>query len=157
MKTLALDLATRTGWALHDDGVTTSGVLNLDGASMQGPAEDPCPYWLKLRNWLPSMMLSFGDRMVIERGFFRGAGSTYLTGLQVVARMYAAEHGIHDTCVPPLVVKRHFTDVTGVKTRSKETMLDAARDRWPGVFDDNESDALWILDWKLKQQEAGNG
>jgi Holliday junction resolvasome RuvABC endonuclease subunit len=54
----------------------------------------------------------------------------------------------------PSEIKKH---ATGKGNANKDAILKAARQRWPDVeiVDDNEADALWLLDLAQKELECG--
>jgi Holliday junction resolvasome RuvABC endonuclease subunit len=156
---LALDLATNVGWALRDGaGARTSGVQRF----APGRGESPGMRWLRLRKWLREVIALGGltpTRGVIayEQAVFhhRGASAAAVAhGMAAVAQEVAAELAIELACVTPAELKKF---ATGKGNAKKDAMLAAARERWPSkaIADDNEADALWVLEWAL--QELGLG
>jgi len=135
---LALDLATRTGWA-HSAG--ESGVVNF------GPF-GPLPRRLvAFRDWLGNLLDHMpADWLVFEEAHHRGGAATRSgVGMQTVVLLVAADHDAEVACVHSLTLKKH---ATGSGRASKDQMLAAAMRRCPTIrfADDNHVDAVWLLD-----------
>lgn len=147
---LALDLATRAGWALRDaDGVLTSGVQKFPLRR----GESPGMRWLRFRRWLREVC-DLGQPQVIacELPLTAGRGARMGIGreLQTVVEEEAAARAIETTGVYPATLKKH---ATGKGNSGKPAMIAAASARWPGVevLDDNHADALLVLAWALEE------
>ena len=152
--TLALDLATLTGWA-HSDGA--SGVIDLKPKR----GESPGMRYVNLKSFLNRAYAASPFRLVayempIHRG---GAATEVLLGLQTKVQEWCAEKNlslpeeqtIEYTRRTPKEVKKH---ATGRGNASKTAMKLAAEKRWGfEPIDDNHTDALWLLD--LVQKELG--
>lgn len=148
---LALDMATKTGWAIMtDDGrVIESGVQ--DFTKRRG--ESNGLMFLRFRKWLASMM-NFGSGPVsliaYERAHYRGGAATEIcVGLQTRAQEIAAEHGIPSAPVSTTTLKKF---ATGKGNANKAAMMNAAR-RCLGrdPIDDNEADAVLIAAWARRE------
>lgn len=65
--------------------------------------------------------------------------------LQGVIKLWCEDNGVNYRGYSPMEVKKH---ATGKGNASKELMVVSAQAKWPGVdiTDDNQADALWILD-----------
>jgi len=140
MKILALDLGTNMGWALS--APATSGTLCLQSAS-QRRFEGAGMKWLRLRQWLEA--LPRPDLVVLEevrRHAGTDAAHAYGGALAVVTA-WCEEHKVPHTAFAVGTVKKH---ATGKGNAGKPAMVQAAVDRGWQPVDDNEADALWILD-----------
>lgn len=137
---LALDLATKTGWA-HSSG--PSGVQ--DFALKRG--DSPGMRWLRLRAWLGELLdLSVTDLIVYEQAHHRGGAPTHVAHALIGhVEAIAAERNIDVTSYHTATIKKH---ATGKGNSPKPMMVAAAREKWPDVqiVDDNHADALWLLD-----------
>lgn len=147
MTTLALDIATKTGWACSDG---TSGVMDF------GPfKEDFGRLGWAFEEWLRAHLVRVGpiDRLVVERPFYRGASSTVymLNGLAFLAqkvafatRLERAEHTVFDV--------RKF--ICGNRLAKKKAVMDWACAQGFDPEDDNEADALALLTYDLNREQA---
>lgn len=138
-KILALDLATRCGWA-HSNGC--SGVQ--DFAPRRG--DSPGMRWLAFRAWLSRVLDAAPTEVIVyEQAHHRGGAPTHVAhSLIGMTEAVAAERGIEITNRHTATIKKH---ATGKGNANKEQMTQAAKDRWPiAIEDDNHADALWLLD-----------
>ena len=146
MNILALDLATRTGWA-HTCG--ESGVQ--DFSPRRG--DSPGMRWLALRAWLNRVLdMVPTDLIVYEQAHHRGGAATHCAHAMIgVVESVAAERKIE-------VTNRHTSTIkkfaVGKANAPKERMLIAACERWDGVIDDNHADALWLLALVASEMEG---
>jgi len=148
---LALDMATKTGWALWRDGVLSSGVEDLS----RRRNEHPQMRLLRLKALVERLLGTLRpDQPLIvyyeepiqhqrnKSGFGLGCNfeGVLLTALPETA-IYTRVH--------PSALKKH---ATGKGNAGKGAMVQAARDRW-GVepADDNEGDALCLLAYALDE------
>lgn len=160
---LALDLSTRTGWALWDrNGMVTSGVYELKLKR----GESPGMRFLRFRAWLTELIAlgqlapndgfaerpAFGPGVIAyEQAHHRGGAATELcVGLVAVVQEQAARQRVEHTAVHTAELKKH---ATGKGNAGKDMMLEAARKRWrkPNLQSDDEADALCILDWAMEE------
>lgn len=141
MRILALDLATKTGWAVTADGRTTdSGVQ--DFSKRRG--ESNGLLFLRARRWLATMMtIARPELIAYEQAHFRGGAATEIcVGLQTRAQETAAEHGIPSAPVPTATLKKW---AAGSGKADKSLMIARAAQllgREP--IDDNEADAVLL-------------
>lgn len=148
MKILALDLATKTGWALVVNGrVTESGVQ--DFSKRRG--ESNGVLFLRARKWLISFRaLAAPDLVAYEQAHFRGGAATEIcVGLQTRAQEIAAEWGVESAPVPTGTLKKW---ATGSGSADKAYMIEwatASIGRKPE--DDNEADAIAVGLWAAEQ------
>lgn len=158
MPVLALDLATKTGWALLDrNGRTESGVqeFQLKRGESKGMR------FLRFRKWMKDM-LSLGELgsqyskevpglVIYEMAHHRGGDATELcVGLVTNVLADAAQHGLEHMSVHSATLKKF---ATGSGKSSKEEMILKAKEMYPGVelLDDNHADALLMLRYGLAE------
>lgn len=159
---LALDLARRTGWALYRPGRPfLHGVWDVGDdagiwrwrrwARLRGKLLDlkngPCEGHIDLIAYELSTFIAKnqGPKAVMDRGGFYAHVD------------YFAGH--HDIAMPqimpsPNAIKRH---ITGNGNASKDDVKTAVRAKGFSVHDDNEADALALLDlmlWTLHREQA---
>jgi len=141
VKILALDTATKTGWAFWEstEGIIESGVQ--DFTKRRG--ESNGLLFLRFRKWLKDL-LAFDkvDLVAYERAHFRGAGTELLVGLQTRCQEIAALYEIPAAPVHTGTLKKW---ATGSGRASKFEMITRASEilgRQP--IDDNEADAVLL-------------
>lgn len=143
MKILALDPATKCGFA-HSCGI--SGTWDLT------PKRDESAGMrlFRLRGKLNEIRDAAGiDVLVFEAA--RNAGPkmqgalVVQSELQGVIKLWCEDSGVDYRGYSPTEVKKH---ATGKGNAGKELMVKAAHAKWPEltIADDNQADALWILD-----------
>ena len=152
---LALDLGTRTGWALRwDEGHVASGVEDFSGHRRR---ESLGLRVLRFRRWLrETLSLARPTLVVYERPVFYSAWHHRSVAHNLEGVLLAEIEGRREYVSPlPAVVKRHATG-RGSPTRAQ--VLEAVRARWGRVVSDlDEADALCLLAWALDQDAAGGG
>jgi hypothetical protein len=91
-----------------------------------------------------------GARANFQSAIFQGK----LTG--VLEEWVERRDGVEGVGVHFQTIKMHAIPRQGAK-RNKEEMVAAAHRRWPDVEfeDDNQADAMWILDWAIKEYGRG--
>ena len=152
MKILALDLATKTGWATNAYG-RDSGTIAF--ALKRG--ESPGMRFLRCRAWLNELYCgltsSVIDVIAYEQAHHRGGAATAVcVGLVTVVQSFAAEHGIELMPVHTATLKKF---ATGSGRANKQGMIEAAIERGWKPEDDNEADAQLLLDYALSELEGG--
>ena len=152
---LALDCATRTGWAHgifrpHLDGWTrSSGAVQFEPAKTAG-----LPRLLSdFDSWLEKIVASMSvDKpiglIVHEQPHHRGFNTFHLVGMAALVNMRAYRVQANVFSAHSASVKKH---ATGSGRAKKPEMIAAAKEHWPHVRDDDEADAMWILDYAIKQ------
>jgi len=147
VKILALDLATKTGWA-HSSG--SSGVQSF--ALRRG--DSPGMRYLQLGAWLSRVYKTEPfDLLVYEQPHYRGGHATeVLVGMVTKCQEWVAENKMEVTSRHTSEVKKH---ATGKGNSGKEEMMKAAWEKWPSLdlIDDNHVDALWLLDLVMSEME----
>lgn len=145
--TLALDLGTKTGWAIqHGTGTPIiHGVWNLkpgrfDGGGMR---------FVKFRNRLHELQ---GVDIVVFEEVRRHAGTDaahVYGGLMATLTAWCEDNKIPYSGVPVGTIKKFWT---GNGAASKEAMIaKCQRFGFPQVTDDNEADAIALLHWQLEE------
>ena len=144
---VALDLGTRTGWAIRlADGAIASGMSEFRPGRFQGGGMA----FLRFRSWLDELQRNSGP---IGAVFFeevrRHLGTTaahIYGGFLGHLTAWCEQHRVAYEGVPVGTIKRH---VTGKGNAGKDAVIKAVRDLGFEPVDDNEADALAILDWAL--------
>lgn len=142
MRILALDPATKCGWA-HSGG--TSGTWDLSIRKDESSGMRLIRFESKLRE-----VIAIGVDVIafetpsVARGVKANMDGLKLgTKLQAIIERLCEQHsGIECVGYNLQTIKRH------ARQRTKDQMLAAARARWTdrSIVDDNEADALWLLD-----------
>jgi crossover junction endodeoxyribonuclease RuvC len=162
---LALDLATRTGWALMERGVLESGVDIFDVKR----GESPGTRYMRFNRWLLETALHDGaglarhqprvDLIVFEQAHQRGGAATEVAaGFSTRVLEFCARYHIeHATCHTATLKKW----TSGKGNASKTEMLEAVARRWKRVDTDDEADAIALLYYALSElvpaEEARRG
>ncbi len=151
MRILALDMATKTGWAMNDPSV--SGVENF--AVRRG--ESPGMRFVRFVAWLEEIIeKARPDLVVYEQAHHRGGAATEVAvGLATHLQSTLARHGIDHTSYHTATIKKH---ATGRGNAGKEEMMAAYRERFGSrPVDDNEADARWALDLAMRDFGGRDG
>jgi hypothetical protein len=160
MKILALDLATKTGFA-HSCG--ESGVWDLSISK----DESSGMRLIRFRGKLEQILTSVGIELIVfeevtlPQTMKANVDSIKLASkLQAIIEDFCERNGSIQHCSHNnSAIKSHAIPSTlgnkGIK-RDKPAMHEAAKAKWPGVefIDDNHVDALWLLDLAQKQLEG---
>ena len=149
---LALDLGTTTGWALRsNDGPIAHGFISFKTQRFEGGGMR----FLRFKQWLTEVK-ALGSGL-------EGLGAVYFEEVRRhastdAAHVYGGFMGVltawcehHETPyagVPVGTIKRH---ATGKGNASKSDVIDAMRNLGHPVTDDNEADALALLEWAIGQ------
>lgn len=160
MNILALDLATRTGWAIQEGtGPILSGVQEFK----LGRGESPGMRYFRFSRWLDELLVSRADPLVMsppksrvdlvayEQSFRRGGAATEVAGALVgLTQRACAMYGVEHVAVAVTTLKKF---ATGRGNADKSEMIVRAYSRWPDQFrlgeppDDNQCDGLWLLEY----------
>ena len=148
---LALDLGTRTGYAIRENGRVESGVQVFDVKR----GESPGMRYIRFNRWLDDVCRAGLDAVfgrdglavgliVYEQTHHRGGAATEVAaGFATRAQEFCARHGLEHAAVHSATLKKF---ATGRGNAKKPEMIAAARQRFGyPVADDNEDDALWLL------------
>lgn len=149
---LALDLATVTGWALAS--FTPKGVLQIQSGvqsfAINARIEGAGMRYLKFSRWMDEMYrLCAFDRLAFEevkqRAQSVAAGHMY-GGFMATLTAWCEANGVPYEGVPVQTIKKH---ATGKGNASKEDVIAAIRALGHAPKDDNEADALALLNYVL--------
>ncbi len=150
---LALDLGTKTGWALRRrDHRIYSGTHSFKSDRFSGGGM----VMLKFRHWLETLHQTSGhiDLIVFEE-VRRHVGTTaahIYGGFLGQMSAWAEENKIPYQGVPVGTIKRH---VTGKGNASKEEVVRAVVELHHSPMDDNEADALALLHYAMDEKIGG--
>ncbi len=146
--TLALDLGTTTGWALFNPpGSTLSGTWDLKPRRFDGGGMRYLRFERLLDELLASTQLGAVYFEEVRRHAATDAAHVY-GGLMGTLTKWCEQHAIPYEGVPVGSIKKSWT---GNGAAKKDAMIAEARARGYEVVDDNEADALALLDFKLKE------
>jgi crossover junction endodeoxyribonuclease RuvC len=146
---LALDLATKTGWCLQEDGRVESGVQLFDVKR----GESPGMRYVRFRRWLEEV----GARaeIIVYEQTVSSPGRIAVEiadGFATRIQEYCAVRGIEHAAVYPATLKKF---VTGKGNAKKPAMQEHARAHgWLEAMttgDDNEIDARCLLHYALAE------
>ena len=146
--TLALDIATTTGWALEGtDGYIASGTVSFKNSRYDGGGMR----YLRFQRWLEQIDEDAGPIGAVyfeevRRHIGTDAAHIY-GGLLAVLSAWCEEHLVAYQGVPVGTIKRF---ATGKGNADKAAVIDAMRARGFAPRDDNEADALAILLWAIE-------
>lgn len=148
---LALDVATKTGWA-HSSGASGCWDLSVRRDESSGMR------LIRFRSKLLEIWQSVGMRLVVfeaARHAAPGMQGALVTQseLQGVLKAFCETVKIEYRGYSPAEIKKW---ATGKGNSNKAAMMAAAKKRWSDVaiLSDDHADALWLLD--LAQKEYGN-
>lgn len=148
MNILAIDPATKCGWAhsCGESGVWDLSIRRDESGGMR---------LLRFRGKLNSVRASVGvDVVAFEAARHAApkmAGALVVQAeLQGTLKLWCEQRQVQYRGYSPSEIKKH---ATGKGNASKADMVEAAVDKFGSVADDNEADALWLLD--LVQGEVG--
>lgn len=157
MNILALDMATKTGWA-HSCG--QSGVWDLSIRKDESGGMMLVRFQAKIQELIRLVgvdVIVFEAVSVFQRGNANALAAKLATKLQAV---------VEQLCVPDdapecrsynlTEIKKHALGKGSGKGVNKDAMVAAATAKWPGVtiIDDNHADALWLLDLAKTELEV---
>ena len=140
---LALDMATKTGWAT----ATHSGVEDF----RKKAGDSRGMIYLRFESWLIEAGGYLEPELIVyERPHSRGRAATeLLNGLLALLQKYCERCNVQYTDCPSTTLKKF---ATGRGNAGKEEMMVAYRKRFGAEpVDDNESDARWLHAWAEEQ------
>jgi len=149
---LALDLGTTTGWAvLGHDGSITSGTESFKPHRFEGGGMR----FLRFKRWLTEIKQSTEgiDAVYFEevrRHLGVDAAHAY-GGFMAHLTAWCEHHQIPYQGVPVGTIKKH---ATGKGNAGKDEMIAAMKALGHSPADDNEADALALLQFAIGQQEV---
>jgi Holliday junction resolvasome RuvABC endonuclease subunit len=147
MKIIALDTATKTGWASRSEtGQFMSGVFEI----ILKRGESPGMRFLRFRAWLKELITLNGgvDLIVYEQAHHRGGAATqFCVGLTTEILAAAADNNAESMPVHTGALKKW---ACGHGKASKEQMMDKAKGIGYHPQDDNEADACLLFSYALE-------
>lgn len=149
LQILALDPATKTGWA-HSCGA--GGVWDLKSKR----DESGGMRLIRFRSKLSEVRTLAKIELLVYEAARHGApkmqGALVVHAeLQSVIKTWCEDNEIPYKGYSPTEIKKH---ATGKGNAPKKVMVETAKDKWSNVVDDNHADALWLLD--LATREYGD-
>ena len=151
---LALDLGQRAGWAVRNrDGAIASGVHEFRPSRFEGGGM----IWLRFRAWLQEIDETAGGvGVVVFEEVRRHLGTTaahVFGGYLAHLTAWAEANRIPYQGVPVGTIKRH---ATGKGNADKAAVIAAVQALGFNPADDNEADALALLNWAIAQGIGGD-
>lgn len=149
---LALDLGTKCGWAIQQAGVVTSGSQPFNPQRFEGGGMR----YLRFKRWIQEV----GGGGVVEAVYFEevrrhmGVDAAHCYGgfmAHLTAWCEAQTPKIPYQGIPVGTIKKHYT---GKGNADKQAMVEAARRHGHSPADDNEADALALLDYVAQNAQA---
>jgi hypothetical protein len=145
---LALDLGQKTGWAVRNaDGAIASGTAEFKPGRFEGGGM----VFLRFRAWLQDVDETAGGISAVyfeEVRFHAGVAAAHAYGGYLAhLTAWAEMNKIPYRGVPVGTIKRH---VTGRGNADKAAVIAGVQRLGFHPADDNEADALALLDWALK-------
>ena len=143
MTILALDTATKTGWAITQDGkLIESGVQ--DFTKQRGDSNGIL--FLNFRIWLTKMLLRNITLVVYEMAHHRGGAATEIcVNLTGRVQEMCSELKIEYTAIHSNTLKKWATGVGNAD--KQEMMVRASIELGRRPLDDNEADAVLMAKW----------
>jgi len=146
---LALDLATTTGWALYASGRIVSGSTCFKASRYEGGGMR----FLRFRREFLHNFRSVREVWFEEVRRHEGVDAAHVYGgLLATLTAWCEEHSIPYCGVPVGSIKKH---ITGKGNANKQLVIAAIKAKGFNPADDNEADALAILDL-VRTQKMGN-
>ncbi|HVI07022.1 MAG TPA: hypothetical protein VND65_01885 [Candidatus Binatia bacterium] len=143
MNILALDLATTTGFASEIRGFRSTGFKNFAPRGTEGPGWR----WIRFSVWLYTWKDQPLELVVIERPIpnpnNRHSGELAF-GLSTRVEEFCARQNLRLETLHNATVKKYFT---GDGRAEKEDMIRMAQRIDPKIENDNEADALLLLQY----------
>jgi len=154
---LALDLGSNTGWAIrHSNTTISSGVARFNSKRFEGGGM----IYLRFKQWLTQIKNCADSTGTIDAVYFeevrRHAGTAAAHaygGFMAHLTTWCEHHDIPYQGVPVGTIKKH---ITGKGNASKQEVVAAIQAKGFEPEDDNEADALALLDFVLTKEIIGN-
>jgi Holliday junction resolvasome RuvABC endonuclease subunit len=148
---VAIDLGTTTGWAVRSaNGQIASGTVTFRPGRFEGGGMR----YLRFRRWIAEVLDGEKPEAVHFEEVRRHAGTdaAHVYGGMLAELTAECElRGVPYQGVSVGTIKRH---ATGKGNAPKEAMVAAVRALGFSPADDNEADALALLDWAIKAGPA---
>jgi len=146
---LCLDLGTKCGWAVSINGDITSGTENFKPVR-QARFEGGGMCFLRFKKFLTELKNMTQENELDEIHFEEvrrhlGVDAAHKYGGYLgILSAWAEHHSIPYAGVPVGTIKKHLT---GKGNANKEMMIESIRDMGFNPCDDNEADALALMDY----------
>ncbi len=145
---LALDLGTQTGWSLLHHDQVTSGTLSFKNDRYQGGGMR----YLRFARWLDAMKDltdSLGEVYFEEVRRHLGVDAAHVYGgFLATLTAWCERHAIPYQGISVGTIKHH---ATGKGNASKQDVLASVKAKGYQPHDENEADALALLEWARSQ------
>jgi Holliday junction resolvasome RuvABC endonuclease subunit len=138
MNIFALDLGTKTGWALICNGLVKSGIVNFATTKLAGYGLR----FLNFRNWLAEMLEKHGVELVVFEDVRAHAGvfaAHAYGGFMAQLASVCEERRIPYRGFGVKTIKKF---ITGNGNAGKQNVIDALQTKGYRPVDDNEADAI---------------
>lgn len=144
---LALDLGTQMGWAETHGGVITSGTISFKNGRFEGGGMRFLRFDARIEEMIALIQPELVVYEEVRRHMSTDAAHVY-GGFMAALTARCEKMRIPYQGVPVGTIKKH---ATGKGNANKEQMETSAKQKWPeqAVKDDNQADALWILDYAI--------
>lgn len=149
---LALDLGKILGWATNNSVIPGNWTSGVEDFSPQW-SESAGMCFLRFQNWLERItMMTQATEIHYElvQGYRSGAAARVWSGFWSHLLSWCEESEIPCSGVPVGTLKKWATGNGGC---NKQAMIDAATARGWNPADDNEADALHLLDYVLNAKQ----
>jgi len=149
MTVTALDIAIKTGLALSNG---ESGVRDFSAFALDEPR-----LFHEFHRWLSRGLKDWKtETLVIEAPFLaKRPGILALIGLNAIARMAAHENGLRPISVAPATWRKSVLGIGNLKR--KDAKRRALNHVGPAVTDDNQAEAICILEWYMHRKDVPVG
>jgi crossover junction endodeoxyribonuclease RuvC len=146
---LTLDLGSKLGWALRlREGTITSGMVAFKPGRFEGAGMA----FLRFRHWLDELAKTSGGIDVVYFEEVRAHAGTLAAqvygGFLAHLSAWCESQNVPYQGVPVATIKKH---ATGKGNADKQAVITAMRAKGFNPQDDNEADALAILQWAITE------
>ena len=142
MRTLALDLGTKTGWAVRmPEGNIVSGRENFHGDRFEGGGMR----WVRFQTWLRELHAKTQCQIIVfeEVRNHKGISAAHAYGgFLATLTAFCENIPLPYSSIPVVTIKRF---ITGKGNANKEAVIKAVQAKGFTPLDDNEADAISIL------------
>lgn len=147
---LALDIASTTGWALYAQGKIVSGSKSFKHSRFEGGGMR----YLRFRREFLNRFRAVREVWFEEVHRHEGTDAAHVYGgLLATLTAWCEENAIPYRGVGVGVIKKH---ITGKGNANKQAVIEAVQAKGFKPADDNEADALALLDFALKERGKGS-
>lgn len=146
---LALDLGTKTGWALQTESGIVSGTVSFATKRNEGGGMR----YLKFKRWLTEIKQNGVTEIYYEEvRNHNGITAAHVYGaFQGILTAWCEHHQIPYQSIPVGTIKKF---ATGRGNADKQAMIEAAKQAGYEPEDDNEADAIHLLRLRIAENTA---